>query len=320
MNGNTRAVVVAVDGTAGSAGALRYAADEAGRRGAPLRIVHVSPTYVPLTPMLPYVPDDLTAAGRAVLREAEATVSESSQPGAPSVETVLLSGGRVSEIVTAGDGAGLLVLGRETRHGLDRWLLGATTAAVAAHASVPTVAVPADWTRSTTRGLVVVGVKSSHGAPTLLDHAFATASARGATLRVVHAWSLPDPYGDRIEERTHAAQWLTASRMQLDRLLEPLKDRYPDVPVEVVVLHEQPARALLGQADQADLVVLLRSPSTLVPGRHLGSTARALLAHATTPVEVVPAVGAQPATRSTADPVARPVATSASAPSSSSNG
>jgi hypothetical protein len=87
-----------------------------------------------------------------------------------------------------------------------------------------------------------------------------------------------------------------------------------------VVLHELPARALLGQAEQADLVVLLRSPSTLVPVRHLGSTARAVLTHATSPVEVVPAVGAQPATRSTADPVARPVATSASAPSSSSNG
>jgi nucleotide-binding universal stress UspA family protein len=315
MNGSTRAVVVAVDGTRGSAGALGYAADEARRRRAPLRIVHVSPAYVPLTPMMPYVPDDLTAAGRAVLREAEAAVSDT----APVVETELLVGGRVGEIVTAADGAGLLVVGRETRHGLDRMFLGATTAAVAAHATVPVVAVPADWAPTSSRGLVVVGVKSSHGAGVLLERAFADAAARSATVRVVHAWSLPDPYGDRIEERTHAAQWLTASRMQLDRLLEPLKDRYPDVPVEVVVLHEQPARALLGQVDQADLVVLLRSPATHVVVRHLGATARALLAHATTPVEVVPAVDAQPATRSTADPVDRPVATSVSARSSSSN-
>jgi nucleotide-binding universal stress UspA family protein len=262
MNGNTRAVVVAVDGTGGSAGALRYAADEARRRGAPLRVVHVSPTYVPLTPMLPYVPDDLAAAGRAVLREAEAAVTD---PDGPMVETRLLSGGRVSEIVTAADGAGLLVVGRETRRGLDRLFLGATTSAVAAHATVPVAAVPADWAPTSPRGLVVVGVKSSHGAGVLLERAFAAASARGATVRVVHAWSLPDPYGDRIEERTHAAQWLTASRMQLDRLIEPLKERYPDVPVEVVVLHEQPARALLGQADQADLVVVLRSPGTREP-------------------------------------------------------
>jgi nucleotide-binding universal stress UspA family protein len=318
MNGNTKTVVVAVDGTGGSAGALRYAAAEARRRGAPLRIVHVSPTYVPLTPMLPYVPDDLTAAGRAVLREAEATVASLDEP-VPAVETRLLSGGRVSEIVSAADDAELLVVGRETRRGLDRMFLGATTAAVAVHATVPVVAVPADWTPTTSGGLVVVGVKSSHGAGPLLERAFTDAASRGATVRVVHAWSLPDPYGDRIEERTHAAQWLTASRMQLDRLLEPMRQRYPDVPVEVVVLHEQPARALLGQAGQADLVVLLRSPSTRVVVKHLGATARALLAHATSPVEIVPAVGLQPATRSTAEPVDRPVATSASARSSSSN-
>ena len=46
-------VVVGVDGTVGSQGALRYAVTEAMRLGAPLRLVH---TIAPRIPMWPSVP------------------------------------------------------------------------------------------------------------------------------------------------------------------------------------------------------------------------------------------------------------------------
>jgi nucleotide-binding universal stress UspA family protein len=281
----TGRVVVAVDGTEGSAGALRYAADEAARRGFHLCIVHVSPTYVPLAPMLPYVPDDLTAAGRAILRDAAASVSG---PDAPEVETRLLTDARVAAIVEAARTSDLLVLGHETKRGVDRMWFGATTAAVAAHSDVPTVAVPTDWHSGPSRGLVVAGVRSHHGSDELLRVAFEAASTRGAVLRMVHAWSLPDPYADLVEQRTHEAQWLTASRTHIDRLVEPWRDKYPEVVVEVVVVHDQPARTLVRQAEQADLVVLVRQSGTVLPGRRLGSIARAVLAHAAGPVEVVP--------------------------------
>jgi nucleotide-binding universal stress UspA family protein len=282
----TGRVVVAVDGTEGSAGALRYAAQEAARRGARLRIVHVSPTYVPLAPMLPYVPDDLTSAGHAILRDAATAVSG---PDGPEVETQLLSGARIAEIVEAAQDADLLVVGHETKRGVDRMLFGATTAAVAAHSVVPTVAVPSDWRPGSSRGVVVAGLRSHHGSDDLLRAGFDAASARGTVLRIVHAWSLPDPYADRVEERTHAAQWLTAARTHIDRLLDPWREMCPDVPVEIVVLHDQPARTLIRQTEQADLVVLVRQAGTVLPGRRLGSTARAVLAHAVSPVEIVPA-------------------------------
>lgn len=284
MNESGR-VVVAVDGTEGSAGALRYAREEAVRWGLRLVIVHVSPTYVPLAPMLPYVPEDLTSAGQAILRDAAAAVSG---PDGPEVETRLVSNGRVAAIVEAAQGADLLVLGRETKRGVDRMLFGTTTAAVAAHAAVPTVAVPADWRPGSREGVVVAGLRSHHGADELLRAAFEAASARGAVLRIVHAWSLPDPYADRVEERTHSAQWFTAARTHIDRLLDPWRDKFPDVVVEIVVVHGQPAPTLIHQIESADLVVLVRQTTTHLPGRRLGSTGRAVLAHGAGPVEVVP--------------------------------
>lgn len=285
MNASGR-VVAAVDGTEGSAGALRYAREEAVRWGFLLSIVHVSPTYVPLAPMLPYVPDDLTSAGEAILRDAAAAVSG---PAGPEVETRLLSNGRVAAIVEAARDADLLVLGRETKRGVDRMLFGTTTAAVAAHSAVPAVVVPGDWRPGSSEGVVVAGLRSHHGADELLRTAFEAASARGAVLRIVHAWSLPDPYADRVEERTHAARWLTAARTHIDRLLDPWRERFPDVVVEIVVVHDQPARTLIRQTEHADLVVLVRQPVAVLPGRRLGSTARAVLAHAASPVEVLPA-------------------------------
>jgi nucleotide-binding universal stress UspA family protein len=284
MNESGR-VVVAVDGTEGSAGALRYAREEAVRWGLRLSIVHVGPTYVPLAPMLPYVPDDLTSTGEAILRDAAAAVSGAD---GPEVETRLVSNGRVAAIVEAAKGAELLVLGRETKRGVDRMLFGTTTAAVAAHSAVPTVAVPADWRPGSGDNVVVAGLRSHHGADDLLRAAFEAASARRAVLRIVHAWSLPDPYADRVEERTHAAQWLTAARTHIDRLLDPWRDKFPDVVVEIVVVHGQPAPSLIHQTESADLVVLVRQATAHLPGRRLGSTARAVLAHAASPVEVVP--------------------------------
>src|SRR5690349_19493002 len=70
-------IVVAVDGTAGSAGALRYAVQEAGLRGVGLRLVHVSPGYGPLAPMeVSLDPKIFAEAGREVVEAAEKDVHD----------------------------------------------------------------------------------------------------------------------------------------------------------------------------------------------------------------------------------------------------
>ena len=82
MTTTTRPVVVGVDGLPGSAGALRYAVAEAGRRHAPLHLVHVVPTLLSLGPAVASV--DLQTIGADLLDEAERTVREQ----APGLEVV----------------------------------------------------------------------------------------------------------------------------------------------------------------------------------------------------------------------------------------
>ena len=288
----TTRIVVAVDGTEGSAGALRYAAARAAARGWALHVVHALPSYVPMTPMLPYLRDDLTPTGAAILRRAAVDVADVA-PGVP-VTTELFAVDRVPALVAAGDDAELLVLGQEGRHGLSRVLVGATTAVVGARTRCPFVAVPADWRPGPAVGPVVVGVKSEQDADRLLARAFDEALARGVGLRLVHTWELPSPYADRIEQRTHEADWRASGEAHLESLLAPWRKAHPEVPVEVRVLHAPPGLALLEESRQADLVLVLRHRSHLLPGYHLGGTARAVLALAPVPVEVVPPEPAPP--------------------------
>src|SRR3954454_11476502 len=137
---DTRPVVVGVDGAPGSAGALRYAVAEASRRAVPLHLVHTSPSLVTMGlpfghsggTILPLPAAELERVGTAVLDEAATTVHRI----AAEVEIVtrLVPGPAATALVEYSAHAQLVVIGRETRRGLDRLFSGATTAAVAARA------------------------------------------------------------------------------------------------------------------------------------------------------------------------------------------
>lgn len=286
MSTKKNAVVVAVDGTARSEGALKYAAHHASTNGSHLRIVHVSPDYLPLASYLPYLPRDVESEGRAILRDAQ-DLARALQPGLR-VVTELLKGSRADGVLRSATGATLLVVGHETRVGAERILTGATTAKVAARAQCPVVVVPAAWEPGAATGRVVLGIKSPSHADELMAEAFEIAAARGAALVLLHAWGLPDPYADAIEQRTHADQWIEEGELMLDRILEEWREGYPDVPVETRVSHGSPADALVAAGDGADLVLLVRRAHDLMPG-HLGGVTRRVLQLSRCPVEILPA-------------------------------
>jgi nucleotide-binding universal stress UspA family protein len=285
MNSQTTPpVVVGVDGRPGSTGAIRYAVTEARRRVAPLHLVHVVPSYLSMGTPVPLT--DLETIGMSILREQVETVH--ALDPALAVNSVLVHGERDDGIVEAAQGAQLVVVGRETRHGLDRLLTGTTTYGVAARATSDVVVVPSFWTGDHTRGRVVVGVKSGGDNHELLDQAFAEASARGAVLTLVTAWHLADPYFDRIEARTHAADWEAHGIEVLQRVTKSLTEAYPDVEVETRVVHGAPARVLLHASEDSDLLVLSRRHHALPPYGHLGGVAHDVLRLADVPVHVVP--------------------------------
>jgi nucleotide-binding universal stress UspA family protein len=286
VGAGTSPVVVGVDGSPGSDRAVRYAVDEAGRTGVGLRLVHVSPDYTPTTPMLPLIRDDFEQVGRRLLAEATALVSETA-PDCP-VTAVLRTGPTVATLLREADGAGLLVLGREHRPRVEAVFTGSTTVGAAARADCPVVCVPPTWAPDGTGGRVVVGVRSAAHSTELLGHAFAAAQSRDARLVVLHAWKLPGSYDDIIEARTHSDDHARETEATIDPVLEAYRHRHPGVEVELSVVHEQPARALLRAAEGADLLVLGRRAHGLPLVSHLGGTARTLLHEAGCPVQVVP--------------------------------
>ena len=91
MNARNQAVVVATDGSTAGSDAVRYAVAQAARMGVGVDIVHVFPSYVPVAPMLPPIPDDLQEVGRSILAQAVRVAAEAD----PSVDvTFHLRSGR----------------------------------------------------------------------------------------------------------------------------------------------------------------------------------------------------------------------------------
>ncbi len=138
---STGPIVVGVDGQPGSAGAVRYAVVEARRRATALRLVHVVPAFLSLDAVLPLA--DLQRVGESILDEARSTVAGL----APdlSLTTMLTTGDRSSGVVNAAGDAQLVVVGRESRRGVERLLNGTVTAGIAAQARCDVVVVPSMW-------------------------------------------------------------------------------------------------------------------------------------------------------------------------------
>jgi nucleotide-binding universal stress UspA family protein len=139
-------VVVGVDGSAISEGALRWAADEAKRRGADLVVVHAwqlpftgpYPIVGPVTDVSRYEKD-----AQQILDRAAAAV-----PASDVTSKVLLLGSPSSAILEAGEFADLIVVGSRGVGGLERVLLGSTSTQVIHHAPCPVVVVPPSGTGS----------------------------------------------------------------------------------------------------------------------------------------------------------------------------
>lgn len=283
-------VVVGVDGSESNLGAVLFAVEEARRARVPLRLVHVVPDRGVISALGPLVPLDLTDTGESVLRHAEREV----RLAAPEldVEIRLRHGSRAVQLLQGADGAGVVVVGRDVRVGLDRVLHGDTATALAARAGVPVVEVPSDWRADPhshpTYGVVVVGLKSAAYADAVLGDAFTAARSLGAELVVLHAWKLPSGYDDLAGADPAVAAWEGAALDEVETLVRRWRTAFPDVPVRTELVHEHPAHALVEASARADLVVVMRHAHGAPALDHLGSVARALLRTAACPVRVVP--------------------------------
>ena len=137
-----RRIVVGVDGSSTSVQALRWAADEAKRRGATVDVVHAW-NY-------PYVGELAAMAARHVDREnieqearsvLSTSVEEAGLPSDVVMERILVEGNPAAALVLRAAGADLLVLGSRGRGGFAGLLLGSVSQQCAHHAACPVVIV-----------------------------------------------------------------------------------------------------------------------------------------------------------------------------------
>jgi len=276
-------VVVGVDGSESALEASRWAAREAGRRGAGLRLVQAFGW--PQT----HHDGEVGRGQRAVLRRAAneqlAAAAAAAAEVAPGVvvETALVEGFPVAVLVAESRAAQLVVVGDRGLGGFTGLLLGSVAVGLAAHAAAPVAVVRGD---AASAGPVVVGVDGSPASEAVLAVAFEAAAARRVPLVAVHTWwdVLMDPSfaplvdWDAIEGEAHRT---------LAARLAGWAEKYPEVEVRRVVERDRPAPALLEQAAGAQLVVVGSRGRGGLAGMLLGSVSHSLLHHSPCPVLVV---------------------------------
>ncbi|MFJ3306692.1 universal stress protein [Streptomyces sp. NPDC086549] len=133
---------------------------------------------------------------------------------------------------------------------------------------------------------IVVGLDGSRESLAAADWAGREALRRGLPLRLVHAWEgLPedDVRADLPELRAPQYQ----ARRALRGAVEMLNERYPQLYVTAEQLRKQPRRALLAEAENAELLAIGSLGLGGVGGFMSGSVALATIAHVERPIVLV---------------------------------
>jgi nucleotide-binding universal stress UspA family protein len=281
-------IVVATDGSEQAGRAVEWAAREAVRRGATLRIVSV-----PAMPSRMRAYDSSRATVAHSMREYSVAALSAAAKRAGEVaprlpaDTELLTGPPATALIAGAAGAAMLVVGARGGGGFGAMALGSVSRYAALHAPCPVVVARED-TMAVHRK-VAVGVAHPAEAGDSLGFAFEEASLRGARLTTVHAVHAVHHF--RLGATRHSAAapgpGETPDVAELDQALAEWQDKYPEVRVQPEVVWGHPGQVLAGYSAHVDLLVI---------GRHgvpegvasIGSILHPVLGHAHCAVAIIP--------------------------------
>ncbi|MFB6624120.1 universal stress protein [Streptomyces sp. NPDC056374] len=287
----SREIVAGVDGSPESLAAADWAAREALHRDLPLRLAHAW-RWEPID--LPLVQDRASQERVAdtVLREAEATIGQ--RHPKLTITAEVLTDTPVAALLGTAERAEMLVIGSRGHGAVAGFLLGSYGQQIIADATRPVVAVRSrdgDPAEPPTGHVLVGQLGDPEDSAAALGFAFATAAARGASVRAVRAWSLPalyaySPASMRLADE--AGGLVPYEEKSLREALAPWRERYPDVPVTEHVELGSAGQVLLSASGAAQLLVVGRRAKRGAVGPRIGSVAHAALHLAPCPVAVVP--------------------------------
>lgn len=284
-----RGIVVGVDGSAASRVAIDWAARDAALKRVPLTLVHVLPgaavqawVQVPLPTQ--FIEDEQQNA-REVLADALSVV-EAATAGVEHlrIDQKVIPGPAIPALTDLTKDADLIVVGSRGLGTVGRLLLGSVSTGLVQHAHCPVAVIHDEdpLIPHPAQAPVVVGIDGSPASEHATAIAFDEASRRGVGVVAVHTWSdagyeLPDAGWSEVQPEEDL---LLAER------LAGWQERYPDVTVRRVVRRDQPARRLLEEAEQAQLLVVGSHGRGGFAGMLLGSVGSQVVQSARVPVIV----------------------------------
>ncbi|GAB3134420.1 universal stress protein [Tsukamurella serpentis] len=287
-------ILVGMDGSGAGDQALRWAAQEADRRAVSLMIVNVSDVvglgHIPASTVAEgmSVFERIDATGRRVLDGAEQRVNQHF----PTVRTVTVrkSGAPAAVLAELGADALLTVVWATGLGGFGEFFLGSVAMSLVTDCHCPVAVVRSNRDGQVpASGPVVLGVDAGDSSEAAVAWAFDEAARRGAPLLAVHAWSASlDAYAQMYSTAT-GIDWEAEAQAEEARFAQRLagwQEKYPDVSVIRELRAGKPADVVLGDAQNAQLVVVGSRGHGNVTGLMFGSVSRALIHHAPCPVLV----------------------------------
>jgi nucleotide-binding universal stress UspA family protein len=247
-------IVVGVDGSEHSRLAVKWACDEADRRGALLRLIfaetsepeHLPPWYEP--------GQTVESAGQAVVDDAFGLVVMRHPSVVARAEVVKWPPAMV--LTVASRSAELLVVGARGRGGFKELLLGSVSDQCIQYSHCPVVVVSDDpeSVREPEGGpRIVVGIDGSFGSAQALRWALDEARVRSAVVEALYVWQYP-PIGAFV---LGPPKGFEAFGQEIIDGARAFQNRWaPDVPFEVAAHMGPTVPSLLDHSRGADLLVL----------------------------------------------------------------
>jgi nucleotide-binding universal stress UspA family protein len=260
-------IVVGVDGSDCALGAVRWAAREAVRRGAPLRILHAA-DYLghpdaagAPSPELPHA-RQIAAKGYTIARHTDKDVVAT---------TEVVPGDAATALLHAATDSQLLVLGSSTTGAADELVFASTALRVSARSTAPVAIVPRQKGRTPAHRPIVAVLSGDENE----DDAVAAFAADAARASGVPLMLLQTARRGGAVAATDPGKW---------------QQRLPGVEIGVTDLPGANPTQVLAAACPSPLVVLSTGPGSVLH-RSLDGPHRWLLRHCTSPMALVPPAG-----------------------------
>lgn len=285
-------IVVGVDGSPNSVEALRWAHAEAGVRGGHLVALFAWGFVPPGHPGDGHAFDVGYGSGQADAALAAAIVEALGPDAAGPVERRVVCGPAAGELLAAGVGAELVVVGARGVGGVRGLLLGSVSRRLLHQTRGPLAIVRSPTTGPSGAGRpgrIVVGFDGSDSAGRALGWAADEARRRHAHLDVLRAYRVLYPAAAPLAGYPAEVDAVAdEARTELDLALAGLDQSGLPTLVTGHLVSGAAAPAILDAAGDADLVVLGTHGRGAVAGALVGSVTHHVAHHARVPMVVVP--------------------------------